>query len=222
VPIHLAIAAKVKIVILNVNGNVHPQSATKSANQFANSHVAPPVAKNWAAANVLLNVINQNAKYVVQSNIVKKVLALNVILFVKNQPVILNVQIQHLPVNPSAKNHFAIGNVTVQQIAKNLNVHLSVKNHHIVNPKHHQPIAVVVMQMQQKKKMVPKQNVVDATKKTVLLLPVVKLETVHHLDAKLWNCNAQVTAPPKPTPKKHLAKPLALNLHLFAHNVVVR
>ena len=92
----------------------------------------------------------------------------------------------------------------------------------IANPKHHQPIAVVVMQMQQRKKMVPKQNVVDATKKTVLLLPVVKLETVHHLDAKLWNCNAQVTAPPKPTPKKHLAKPLALNLHLFAHNVVVR
>ena len=125
------IVVRVKIATPNVNGNVHRRSAIKFVNPSANNHVAPPVAKNWAAANVLLNVINQNAKYVVQSNIVKKVLALNVILFAKNQPVILNVQIQHLPVNPSAKNHFAIGNVTVQQIAKNLNVHLSVKNHHV-------------------------------------------------------------------------------------------
>ena len=149
----------------------------------------------------------------------KKVPVLSAIPFVKNQLVTLNVPIQHLHVNPFVKNHFAIGNVTDQLIVKNLNVPLSVKNHHIVNHKHHQQIAVVVMPMP-RKKTGRKQNVVDVTKKMLLLLLEVKLETVPHLDAKLWNYNAPVTVPQKLMPKKHLAKQLALNLHPFAHNVV--
>jgi hypothetical protein len=206
--IHLVIVVKVKIVIQNVNGSVHPPFVIKFVNQFVNNQDVPHVAKNWGAVNVPLNATSQNVKYVVQSSTAKRVLAQNVIQFVKSQHVTQNAQIQHQLASPFVRNHYVIGNVIVQLIVKNLNALLSVKNHHTASPKHHRPTVANLKNQQP--------NVVNVK---ILQVQVEMLVTLLHSDAKLWNFNAQVTVLPKLMQKRHHAKLHAHNLHHFANNV---
>jgi hypothetical protein len=220
VPIHQVTAAKVKTATQSVSGNVLRLSAIKYVNQSVNSHVAPLAAKSLDAASVPSSATNLNAKCVAPSSIAKKVPAQNVILSAKNQHATPSAQTPPLLANQSAKNHFAIGNVTAQQIAKSPSAPLSAKNLLTANHRPHPPIAARAML---RKKMRPKmQNVADARKvETPHPLPMLQV-MVHLLDAKPWNYSAPATVPPKPMQKRHLAKPRAHNLHHFASSVVVR
>ena len=142
----------------------------------------------------------------------RKVLAQNVILPVKSQHVTQNAQIQHLLASQFVRNHYVIGNVFVQLIVKNLNALLSVKNHHIVNHKHHQPIAANPKNQQP--------NVVNVKKLQVVAGMLEILEMQLHLVAKLWSFNVQAIVLLKLMQKKHLVKLPARNLHPSANSVV--
>jgi hypothetical protein len=157
-------------------------------------------------------VTNQNVKYAAQSSTAKKVLARNVTQFVRNQRATPSAQIQHQLVNQFVKNHFAIGNVIAQLTAKNQNALLSVKNHHIVNHKHHQPIAANPKNQQP--------NVVNVKKLQVVAGMLEILEMQLHLVAKLWSFNVQAIVLLKLMQKKHLVKLPARNLHPSANSVV--
>ena len=73
-----------------------------------------------------------------------------------------------------------IGNVIVQLTVKKQNALLSVKHHHTVSPTQHRPTVVNLKNQQP--------NVVNVK---ILHVQVEMLVTLLHLDAKLWNFNAQ-------------------------------
>ena len=101
-----------------------------------------------------------------------------------------------------------IGNVIVQLTVKKQNALLSVKHHHTVSPKQHRPTVVNLKNQQP--------NVVNVK---ILHVQVEMLVTLLHLDAKLWNFNAQVTVLPILMQKRRHKKLHAHNLHHFANNV---
>jgi hypothetical protein len=115
------------IATQSANGNVTPQSATKSALQFANHQSATLVAKNWNALFVISSAELQSAKYVAQPTNVNPGTVQTAALLVLIQFATLNARIHLQLVNQFAKNQFVTGNASAQMIALSQSVPLSVK-----------------------------------------------------------------------------------------------